>query len=111
MQDRDGTISVEPAGAYGIEARNGKGDVEITLPPNAAGVVSGSTRNGDIVSDYGFTVSGDQNKTVSGKIGAGGPQIALSADNGDVHIKKGPAFPSTPPSPDMGGAARSGRAA
>ena len=37
VENRDGTISVEPAGAYGIEARNGKGDVEITLPPNASG--------------------------------------------------------------------------
>lgn len=105
VQDRDGTISVEPAGAYAIEARNGKGDVEITLPPNAAGTVSGSTRNGDIVTDYGLTVSGDENKTVSGKIGAGGPRITLSADNGDLRIKKGAAFPSTPPTPELSSAA------
>ena len=51
VQDRDGTISIEPSGAYAIEARNGKGDVEITLPPDAAGTVSGSTRNGDIVTE------------------------------------------------------------
>ena len=40
-----------------------------------------------------------------GQIGAGGPQITLSTDNGDLHIKKGPAFPSTPPAPEVGGAA------
>ncbi len=97
VEDKDGTISVEPAGAYGIEARNGKGDVEITLPPDAAGTVSGRTHNGDVVDDYGLTVNGDEDKTVSGKIGAGGPRIYLSADNGDLHIKKGPAFPATPP--------------
>jgi len=99
VEDRDGTISVEPAGAYGIEARNGKGDVEITLPPDAAGTVNGHTHNGDVVDDYELTVNGDEDKTVTGKIGAGGPRIDLSADNGDLHIKKGPAFPATPPAP------------
>ena len=99
VQNRDGTISVAPAGVYSIEARNGKGDVEITLPPNAAGTVNGHTHNGDIMNDFGLSVSGDQDKTVTGKIGSGGPQIYLSADNGDLHIKKGPAFPSTPPAP------------
>ena len=99
VEDRDGTISVEPAGAYSIDARDAKGDVEITLPPNAAGVVNGRTHNGDIVTDFGLTVSGDADKTVTGKIGSGGPQIYLSTDNGDLRIKKGQAFPSTPPAP------------
>jgi DUF4097 and DUF4098 domain-containing protein YvlB len=100
VQDRDGRISVEPAGSYSIEARNDKGDVEITLPPNASGTVDGHTRNGDIVTDYGLTVSGDEEKTVSGKIGSGGPRIDLSSDNGDLGIKKGPAFPAAPPAPN-----------
>ncbi len=99
VEDRDGTVSIEPAGAYGIDVRNGKGDVEITLPPNAAGTVDGHTHNGDIVTDFGLNVSGDEDKTVSGRIGAGGPKIVLSADEGDVRIKKGPAFPATPPAP------------
>jgi DUF4097 and DUF4098 domain-containing protein YvlB len=96
VENRDGSISVEPAGAFGIEAKNSKGDVEITLPPNAAGTVDGHTHNGDIITDYGLTVSGDEDKTVSGKIGAGGPKISISSDNGDLGIKKGSAFPSAP---------------
>jgi DUF4097 and DUF4098 domain-containing protein YvlB len=104
VQNRDGRISVEPAGSYNIEARNDKGDVEITLPPNANATVDGHTRNGDIVNDYGLEVSGDEQKTVSGKIGAGGPTIQLSSDNGDLGIKKGPAYPPTPPTPDVGAA-------
>ena len=99
VEDRDGTVSIEPAGAYGIDVRNGKGDVEITLPPNGAGTVDGHTHNGDIVTDYGLDVIGDEDKSVSGKIGTGGPKIVLSADEGDVRIKKGPAFPATPPAP------------
>ena len=97
VEDRNGTISVEPAGAYNVEATNNKGDVEITLPPDASATVSGRTHNGDIVTAYGLTVSGDEDKTVSGKIGSGTAHIELSTDNGDLHIKKGPAFPAEAP--------------
>jgi len=95
--NRDGSISIAPAGPYGIDARDGKGDVNITLPPDGAGTVDGHTHNGDIVTDYGLTIGGDENKSVSGRIGSGGPKIELSTDNGDLHIKRGPAFPPKPP--------------
>jgi DUF4097 and DUF4098 domain-containing protein YvlB len=96
VENRDGTISVEPAGSYAVEAKNSKGDVEITLPPNANGTVDGHTHNGEIVTDFGLMVSGDEDKTVSGKIGSGGPAISLSSDNGDLGIKRGSAFPPAP---------------
>jgi len=99
IENRNGSITIEPAGAYAIDASNNKGDVEITLPPNAAGVVDGTTHNGDIVTEFGLAVSGDENKTVSGRIGAGGPKIHLSSNNGDLRIKKGSGFPAMPPIP------------
>ena len=34
---------IETAGAYDVEAKNDKGDVELTLPPNASGTVDGHT--------------------------------------------------------------------
>jgi DUF4097 and DUF4098 domain-containing protein YvlB len=97
VENKDGRISVEPAGSYNVEARNDKGDVEVTLPPNANATVDGHTRNGEIMNDYGLAVSGDEDKTVSGKIGAGGPTIQISSNNGDLGVKKGPAFPPAPP--------------
>ncbi|HUX27391.1 MAG TPA: hypothetical protein VMV39_01340, partial [Terracidiphilus sp.] len=54
------------------------------------------THNGDIVSDYSLTISGDEDKTVSGRIGAGSARIVLSTSNGDLRIKKGPALPAAP---------------
>jgi DUF4097 and DUF4098 domain-containing protein YvlB len=93
VQDRTGDVSVTPAGSFSVEASNGKGGVDLTLPPNAAGTVDGHTQNGDIESDYPLTISGDENKTVTGKIGAGGPKIVLSAVDGDLQIRKGPAVP------------------
>jgi DUF4097 and DUF4098 domain-containing protein YvlB len=99
VEDRDGRISVEPAGAYGVEAKNNKGDVEVSLPPNASATVDGRTRNGEIVSDFGLSINGDESKTISGRIGSGGSRISLSTQNGDLRIKKGPAFPPSPSAP------------
>jgi hypothetical protein len=42
-------------------------------------------------------VSGDESKTVDGKIGTGSAKINVSTDVGDVNIKKGSGFPATPP--------------
>jgi DUF4097 and DUF4098 domain-containing protein YvlB len=95
VEDRDGRISIAPAGNFAVEAKNSKGDVELTLPPNASASVDGHTRNGDIVSDYELSISGDENKAVSGKIGSGGSKIVLTAENGDLRIKKGSGFSTT----------------
>jgi DUF4097 and DUF4098 domain-containing protein YvlB len=94
VQNRDGSIAVEPAGAYAVEAKNSKGDVEITMPPEASATLAGHVHNGDIVTEYGFAVSGEQDKSVSGRIGAGAARIALDTSDGDVRIKKGPSFGS-----------------
>jgi len=65
--------------------------------------VNGRTHNGEVVSDFALAVSGDEDKTVSGRIGSGAARIVLSADNGDLHIKKGvavaPAAPAAPTAP------------
>jgi hypothetical protein len=93
VEDRDGSISVEPAGAYSVEAENSKGDVEVTLPPNASATVNARTHNGDIVSDFASPSAQGENKLASFQIGSGGAKITLSTDNGDVRIKKGSALP------------------
>ncbi len=96
VENRDGRISITPAGAYSVEAKNSKGDIELTLPPNASATISGRTHNGDIVNEYGLDVTGHEDKTVSGRIGSGQAKIDLSSSNGDLRIKKGPALPSAP---------------
>ena len=94
-----GQISIEPAGPYSIEARSGKGDVEVTLPPDASVTVDGRTHNGDIVSDFPLMINGEESKTVSGRIGGGVGKVSLVADVGDLRIKKGSGFPPMPPTP------------
>jgi len=97
VEDRDGRIAIEPAGSYAVEARNRKGDVELTIPPNVHASITGNTRNGDVVSDFPLSISGDESKSVSGTIGAGGPKVVLEAENGDIHIKRGDEAPPAPP--------------
>jgi DUF4097 and DUF4098 domain-containing protein YvlB len=104
VEDRDGRIAIAPAGNYAIDARNNKGDVEVTLPPNASATVNLHTRNGDIVSDYPVPSMDGENKTAAIMIGNGGAKISLTTDNGDLHIKKGSTAP--PPPPSIAGAPR-----
>lgn len=94
-----GQITIEPAGSYNIEAKSGKGDVELTLPPDVSATVDGRTHNGDIVSDYALAISGDESKSISGRIGSGQSKITVNADVGDLRIKKGSGFPPVPPNP------------
>jgi hypothetical protein len=61
--------------------------------------VSGRAHNGDIVTDYGLTVSGEEDKTVNGRIGSGTARITLNTDNGDLHIKRGQPFQAEPAAP------------
>jgi DUF4097 and DUF4098 domain-containing protein YvlB len=96
VENRDGRISIEPAGVYNVEAKNSKGDVELTLPPNASANVNGRTHNGDIVTEFDLIISGQEDKTVTGKIGAGQARIDLTSSNGDLRIKKGSGVPPVP---------------
>lgn len=98
VENRNGRIAIEPAGSYNVEAKNEKGDVELTLPPNVSATVNGTTRNGDVVSDFPVTVTGDEHKTVNGRMGAGTAKIQLSTENGDLNIKRaGEVPPAAPP--------------
>jgi DUF4097 and DUF4098 domain-containing protein YvlB len=99
VEDRDGRISVEPAGNYSVDAKNSKGDVELTLPPTASATVNFRTHNGDVVSDYPIPSTEGDDKSGNFVIGTGSSKIALATDNGDLRIKKGSAFPAVPPPP------------
>jgi DUF4097 and DUF4098 domain-containing protein YvlB len=103
VENRDGRISVEPAGAFGVEAKNSKGDVEVTLPQNASAMVNARTHNGDIVSDFPMPSMEGENKVATFQIGSGGSRVVLSAENGDVRIKRSSAMPSPPRLPELNG--------
>lgn len=98
VETRNGNIAIEPDGNYAVEAKNSRGDVEVTLPANASAQVNASVRNGDILSDFASPSAGDgSSKSVSFSIGGGKSHVVLSTENGDVHLKKGNAASSTRP--------------
>lgn len=101
VNNNHGQISIEPAGSYNLQATNGKGDIEVTLPPDASATVDARTRNGDIVSDYPIPSLGDdESKTAKWTVGSGKTNIALTTDVGDVRVKKGSGFlPASPVAP------------
>jgi DUF4097 and DUF4098 domain-containing protein YvlB len=98
VEDRDGNISIEPAGTYNVDAKSnsGKGDIELTLPPNASANINAYTHNGDILSDYAVNLPEGESKKVALVVGSGSAKINLTTDVGDVRIKKGSGFPPPP---------------
>jgi DUF4097 and DUF4098 domain-containing protein YvlB len=107
IEDRNGRVEVEMAGSFPVEIKNEKGDVEVALPENANVTVDARTHNGDIVSDFPLTVSGEEDKTMAGNIGKGGARVEISTQHADLRIRKGgdaaplsaPAAPKAPEAP------------
>ena len=104
IEDKNARVELDMAGSYPVEVKNMKGDIEISLP-NGSGVnVDARTRNGDIVSDFPLSIMGDENKTATGTVGKGGPQLTLSTEHADLRIRKGGdavAIPAVPAMPKM----------
>lgn len=109
VENHNGSVTLTPSGNYNVEVKNNKGDIELTLPDNASASISGFTHNGDIVSEFPLATTGDENKNLSGRIGAGHARVTLNTSNGDLRIKRGgaqtteivaaPAAPAAPANP------------
>ena len=107
VDNSNGGIDIEsalPLGEYNIKNRNGH--VKITLPENAGFIVDARSYQGDLQSDFALTRSGSENNgEITGTVGKGGPRLSLTADHGDVELRKGnfatlePPTPPTPPHP------------
>ena len=104
IEDKDGRVELDLAGSYSAEVKNDKGDIDITLPPGANVDVDGKTHNGDVVSDFPLTISGDEDKRIEGNVGKGGPKLTISTNNADLHLRRGSETPG--PLPAIGAAPR-----
>ncbi len=99
-----------------VDITTSRGDVQVTLPPQASFQLDARARRGDIRTDFSLPVQSEHNEqTVNGTIGKGGPQVRLVSNFGDVEIRKGgpvseappagstspsaPAAPKSPPAP------------
>ena len=109
LEDSNGSIELHagrlPLGA--IDISNKRGEVQVVLPEKAAFQLDATAQRGDINSDFSDIKvdSGGNQSHASGVIGSGGPRVQISADNGNIEIRKGsvaemaPAAPATPAEP------------
>ena len=73
-----------------IELKSVNGSVRLGLPSSPNAVVSVSTVNGGITTDFPLQVQGKfVGRHIDGKLGSGGTRIEISNVNGSVHIGQG----------------------
>ena len=74
--------------AMGFQTVNGS--IDLTLSGGASAHVSASAVNGNLSTDFPITVKGEfGNKSMTGAIGSGGPEIKMSTVNGSVRLHRG----------------------
>jgi len=90
----NGDISLASAQAQplgNVVLSNRHGEIRLELPSNAGFEFQGSTRHGEVSSEFGeITVNtSDKNSNrATGKVGRGGAKIQVSTDSGDISIRK-----------------------
>jgi DUF4097 and DUF4098 domain-containing protein YvlB len=92
--------AAQPLGAITLEDRNDA--VHVTLPRSASFSVDGHTTNGEVSTDFPLsTGGGDNDKTLTGSVGSGGPLLRIHTSNSDISVSKGDVepLPVTPPAP------------
>ncbi len=84
--------------AGGIEASTRFGDVDVSLPPGAGAEATLHTRFGSVEAPFvdagraaDVARAADRGTPWVGRVGAGGPSVALSTDSGDVRLSVGSA--------------------
>ncbi len=105
ITDDHGDVNVYGAPKIGnVEVNDSHGTIMVAMPPKTSFQFTGSTRDGDIQSDFKeITVSTSEHgrSTASGTVGKGGPRVQLTSETGDLEIRRGqpPAPPEPPPVP------------
>ena len=73
----------------GVEFRTVNGGITLDLPSGLSAEVRAETVNGEIFTDFPLTVTGKLGpRRVTGMIGSGGRQLALSTVNGNIRLRK-----------------------
>ena len=102
VDNSNGTVEYHAGKNLGdVEINNRRGEVQITLPRNAAFQMDARAQRGEIQSDFPtIQVKSEHNaQYATGTVGSGGPQVRLVTDGGDVRIRQSSGALVTPPSP------------
>jgi DUF4097 and DUF4098 domain-containing protein YvlB len=104
VANSNGSVEVTAAAPLDtIAIQNHRGSVDLGLAGNGGFVVSAQTRNGDMENDFGLGPErNDETRTLSGRVGTGGPTVTIVTTDGDVTVRRSsvaslPPVPPTPP--------------
>lgn len=90
---QNGGVTIELRGSSwrgaGLRAETTNGGIQMRVPEGYSADVEASTVNGGLHVDFPVQVSGNIGKSLSFKLGSGGPPIRAKTINGGVHISKG----------------------
>lgn len=91
VESGSGDVTVEGTQTGAWDVRTGSGDVDLRVPQNANFDLQAWTSSGSVVVDHPVTTTVQGNidrerHSVSGKVGAGGPQVTVHTGSGDIHI-------------------------
>jgi DUF4097 and DUF4098 domain-containing protein YvlB len=93
VTNRDATVELNTKAAPlpAIEVENRSGRIEVTLPAQAAFQIDASSRKGEVESEFSEVSvrRENENGTITGSVGKGGPLIKLHTTYGNVALRKG----------------------
>jgi hypothetical protein len=89
----NGNITATVSGATankGMGFHTVNGSIDLTLPGSASAHVKANTVNGGMNTDFPITVQGEfGQRSLSGAIGSGGPEINMNTVNGSIRLHRG----------------------
>jgi len=101
LEDSNGSVEVVIHKLGNIQIDNRSGDIQLSLPMQAAFRVDAHARGGEIQSDFGELQvnNGDREATATGSVGNGQATLRLSNEHGTIELRKRTSEASLPPSP------------
>ena len=88
----NGAIDAELAGERWngdlLDVQTTNGSIDVAVPGTFSADLSASTVNGGISTDFDLTVRGRISRSISGRIGAGGPPVRLATTNGAIALRR-----------------------
>ena len=87
--NRNATVEINsklPVGA--IDVNNVHGDIELTVPANAAFQLDAESVGGEVSSDFGKQSDNNNRATAIATVGKGGPQVRLRTDHATIRVNK-----------------------
>lgn len=105
LEDSNGSVEVVVHKLGNIQIDNRSGDIQLSLPTQAAFRVDARARGGEIQSDFGELKvnNGDKEATATGSVGNGNAVVRLNNEHGTIELRRGTSEASLPPAPPKPG--------